>query len=445
MYFLYSLLFGCYALAASPFLLYKTWRRQKYFIPGLRERLGFLPGSLRFDGRPTIWFHACSVGETLSVQPLAHALHKRFPEVRFVFSAVTQTGLSIAEERFARYGEGNVFYFPFDLTTVARRVFDLIRPSMLVILETEIWPNVIHEARRRAIPVVLANGRISAQSFRFYRHAAPLLSLVFRNYEVLMMKSEEDAARIRRMGAPAEKVVVTGNIKYDRDSVETETARTQAALLSRVFSLNGTRDPLIVAGSTHADEEKTLLEVLRRLRGIAGLESTHLMLAPRHPSRFDEVAFIAGRCGFSLKRRSDPEVRPGTADVLLLDSLGELATAYAFATVVFVGGTLIPHGGQSILEPALHGKPIVIGPSMENFPQIIEDFLARGAVLQIHSPASQKDEQKRELTEAFADLLLAPRRRDEMGHAALSVLEGSRGASGLTVDRIASVLEKLKR
>jgi len=404
MYFLYSLLFSSWIFVMAPYFLYRAWKHQKY-LPALRQRLGFLPDTLKSDGRPTIWIHSCSVGETLSVQPLAQALHERFPDARLVFSTITKTGQAIAVERFAKYGVGNSFYFPIDLASIANKVLDTLQPRLIVMIETEIWPNVLHEAKKRGIPVVLVNGRISAESFAYYRWVQPLMGPVFQNYALLLLKAREDADRLQRMGAPPSLIKVSGSIKYDRNvAAEKEITQKQAAALDAALALTTTDAPLVVAGSTHDDEESILLEVLRRLRQMPGLEQTRLLLVPRHPERFAAVAQLAERAGFTVKRRSDPAPGSPSAEVLVLDTLGELSTAYSFATVAFVGGTLIPHGGQSIMEPALYAKPIVVGPSMLNFPQIIDDFLDRGGIAQISAGETDKEAQKSQLTEAFAKL-----------------------------------------
>ena len=445
MYFLYSLLFSSWIAFMAPYFLYRAWKHQKY-LPALRQRLGHLPDTLKSDGRPTIWIHSCSVGETLSVQPLAQALHERFPGVRLIFSTITKTGQAIAQERFAKYGAGNSFYFPIDLAWIADKVLDTVQPSLLITIETEIWPNVLHAVKKRGIPIVMVNGRISAESFTYYRWVQPLMGPVFQNYALLLMKAREDANRLQRMGAPPSKIKVSGSIKYDRNvAAEKEITQKQAAALDAALALTAIDAPLIVAGSTHDDEEETLLEVLRRLRRMPGLETTRLLLVPRHPERFAAVAQMAERLGFTVKRRSDPAPGDPSAAVLVLDTLGELGTAYSFATVAFVGGTLIPHGGQSIMEPALYAKPIVVGPSMLNFPQIIDDFLLRGGIAQISADETDKEAQKAQLTDAFAKLLLDADARAAMGRAALSVFEGSQGATKFTVDHIAAILEqKLK-
>ncbi|MGA2026332.1 MAG: 3-deoxy-D-manno-octulosonic acid transferase [Syntrophobacteraceae bacterium] len=438
MYQLYSILLGIWIAFMMPVFLYRALRYGKY-LQGLRQRFGRLSDSLRSDGRPTFWFHSCSVGETLSIQPLAKELHLRFPEARFVFSTITKTGQTMARQRFSAYGSGNTFYFPVDLASVCRYFLDWIQPTVIVIIDTEIWPNLLRQAHLRGIPIIMANGRISPKSFRFYRFIGPMLRRVFANYRVLLMKSEDDAGRIRMIGAPPGKVIVTGNIKYDKELVEQELSKEVAQSLDEALGLTSGVGDLIVAGSTHADEERILIEVLRRVRLVPGLGKTRLLLTPRHPERFDAVADLAARAGFLVRRRSEDNKMAAGADVMVLDTLGELATAYQFATIAFVGGTLIPHGGQSILEPAWYAKPIVIGPSMENFREVAGDFRARGAVKQIQAVESDKEAQINELTDAFVWLLEDEERRTVMGNAAYSVFENNRGAARFTVDQIAAI------
>jgi 3-deoxy-D-manno-octulosonic-acid transferase len=443
MYLLYSMLLVAWGLVLIPVFLYKAFRYHKY-LPGLAQRLGRLPDSVRFKRQDTIWFHACSVGETLSLQPLASFLHQRFPEARFVFSTVTKTGQQVALQCFAAYGEGNTFYFPIDLASIAKRVLNWIRPMMLVIIDTEIWPNLLHQTHRRGIPIVLVNGRVSARSFRHYRWARPVMGKVFRNYRILMMQSEEDAARILKIGAPREKILVTGNIKFDKESVEKESGYALTHSLQRDFGLDDSSGPLIVAGSTHQGEEQILLQVLQRIRLIPTLQKTRLLLAPRHPERFDVVARLAAQNGFEIHRRTDGGGSGRDAPVLLLDTLGELAAVYQYATIVFVGGTLVRHGGHSILEPALHSKAIVIGPSMENFRQILDEFRSHDGVRQIRAGEGERNLQIQQLLDVFLKLLQNEKERQDLGAAALSILEKNRGAVMRSGEKIAAIFEEAK-
>jgi 3-deoxy-D-manno-octulosonic-acid transferase len=441
MYLLYSLLLVFWGILLLPVFLYKAWRRKKR-IPGLAQRMGRLPQTLRFDHRPTLWFHSCSVGETLSLQPLAQMLHLRFPKARFVFSTITQTGQQIALQRFAAYGRGNTFYFPIDLASVVKRVLDWIQPSLIVIIDTEIWPNLLRQAHLRGIPVVLANGRISAASFRYYRRARPILRRVFQHYRLLMMQSAEDAGRIAQMGAPSDKIQIMGNIKFDRDLIEKESDEALARDLENNFGLDKTGAPLIVAGSTHPGEEQILLDVLRNIRCRPGLEQTRLLLVPRHPERFDAVAQLAVRSGFSVRRRTEGPIREQNTPVLLLDTMGELAAVYRFATAVFVGGTLVKHGGHSILEPALFSKAIVIGPSMENFRAISEEFRIHAGCRQIGAGEENPALQARQLLEVFCRLLQNAKERETLGAAAFAILEHNRGATQRAGETIVALFKE---
>lgn len=405
----------------------------KESLDSLRQRLGFLPQGLQGDGRRTIWLHGCSVGEVLAAQPLAFHLRRRFPSARIVVSTTTLTGQALARERFAEYG--GVFYFPFDWPSAVRRVLDHVKPTLVVLLETEIWPNLLRECRSRRIPVIMANGRISQRSFRRYRLVKGFLRRVLEGYSLFIMKADEDAERIRALGAPTSKVVVGGNLKYDRDVVEKGRLDSIAKNLDHLLRLSQ-GPPLIVAGSTHEGEEPIVLGALRQIRRHPDLRQVRLLLAPRHPERFDEVATMVERSGFTVVRRSAAlPVEAEGADVILLDTIGELAAAYRFARVVFVGGTLVPKGGQSILEPALYAKPIVIGPHMENFAGIIEDFQRENAVVQLSAGLES------ELAGAFVDLLRDEGRGREVGERAQAILGKNRGAALRTVDRIAALFE----
>ena len=444
MYLLYSILLVFWGILLVPAFLYKAWRRGTY-LPGMSQRLGRLPDSLRFDGRATIWFHSCSVGETLSLQPLVQVLHQRFPDARFVFSTITRTGQQIAMQRFAQYGEGNTFYFPIDFASVARRVLDWIRPAMIVIIDTEIWPNTLHQAQRRTIPVMLVNGRISAASFRYYRRARLLLRRVFQNYRALLMQSDEDASRIAQMGAPSDKVFVTGNIKIDRDAPDSKSEEALLHSLDQAFGFSKPDSPLIVAGSTHTGEEEMLLDALRRIRQTSGLEQTRLLLAPRHPERFDEVIQLTEQNGFKARRRTEGPGGDDAAEVLILDTIGELAAVYRFATVAFVGGTLVRHGGHSIMEPALYAKAIVVGPSVDNFRQIVDEFIAHGGVRRISAGQEDPKLQLQQLLDVFLQLLQNAKEREDLGKAAFSILERNRGTTRRTGEMIATVFEEVSR
>jgi 3-deoxy-D-manno-octulosonic-acid transferase len=304
---------------------------------------------------------------------------------------------------------------------------------MVCLVETEIWPNFLAACRRRGVRVALVNGRLSDNSYRGYHRVRALLAPVLGGVDAFLMQSEADADRIRRLGAHKDRVEVAGNLKYDvdRDALEARLADRRAAV-ETAFVLPDTR-PLVVAGSTAPGEEAMLAEALATVRARPGLEATRLLVAPRHPERFDEVARLFESLGLTVLRRSMPG--PATdADVLLLDSIGELATVYAHADAVFVGGSLVPRGGHNIIEPALYAKPVVVGPHTENFRQVVADFEAAGAVVRLGPDAGA-----RELADALGRLLESPEEARRTGERGAAVLEANRGAAERTLERVASI------
>jgi 3-deoxy-D-manno-octulosonic-acid transferase len=443
MYFFYSLLLVTWGLLLLPAFLYRAFRYKKR-LPGSAQRMGRLPDSLKYDGRDVIWFHSCSVGETLSLQGLIRLMRKRLPDARFVFSTITKTGQQVAIQSFADSSQGNVFYFPIDFAFVARRVLDWVRPAMIVIVDTEIWPNTIHQAFRRGIPVVLVNGRISASSYRFYRWAKPVLRRIFQDYKVLLMQSEEDADRIRGIGAPVEKIAVAGNIKFDCSDSDAALEEELVHDIKESFGLNAGSVPLIVAGSTHPGEEQILLDAFQAVRRSPGLEEARLLLAPRHPERFDEVAQLAVRSGFQVQRRTKGKSEAHNPEVLLLDTIGELSAAYGLAAIAFIGGTLVRHGGHSILEPARYSKAIVTGPYMDNFRKIAEEFKNHGGLRQMTAGETNKGRQVEQLMEIFIRLLHNAQERASLGAAAHSILEKNRGAALHICQKISAIYNETR-
>lgn len=388
---------------------------------GLRERLGGDPGG-RLKGdpdRPLIWVHAVSVGETRAAIPLLRALKVTFPEARLVLSSVTETGRAIAEG-ISEVDE--LFYFPVDLSWVVRRVLSRLQPSLIVIVETEIWPNCVRLAGAAGIPVVLVNGRISDRSFPRYYRLRRLLTPVLRYIRCFCMQSTLDAERIEALGAPPERVQITGNIKFDMAST---LAPDDVAQLREIYRLP-MDIPVWVAGSTHAGEEEMVLRVYRQLLD-AGRQLI-LVLVPRHPPRFPDVAALLQNQGFAFTRRSQltddsPLLHPGS--VLLGDTLGEMLRLYAAADVVFVGGSLVPTGGHNILEASLVRRPVLFGPHMHNFRDIAARVSAAGAGVQVADEGS--------LLAVLTDLLDDPAGAAAMGERGFVFLKGNAGATAATV------------
>jgi len=420
---LYSILLTAGFILALPWFLWKGRSTGKY-LRTFRERLGRLPVYLNVDGDRSIWIHAVSVGEVLAARPLVPALRERFPNHRLFLSTTTMTGNAVAKKSVR--GVDGLFYTPFDFPWPVRRVLDVLNPSLLVLVETEIWPNLIHEARRRGTRVALANGRISPRSFPRYLRVRRLLASVLPEIDLFLMQGETHAERVRAMGAPPERVQVSGNLKFD--AVEPGKLPER---LARLIQGGTTPRPLWVAGSTVGGEEELVLSAFHRVR--ERVPQARLLVAPRHPERFDAVPPLVEAAGFRCLRRSalDPAAwRDG--EVLLLDSLGELAQVYALASVVFVGGSLVPSGGHNILEPAVAGKAVVVGPHMDNFQEIADQFRSESALVQVASA----DDLGREVSA----LLLDEERCRALGARARALVGRNRGAVRRTADALSSLL-----
>jgi 3-deoxy-D-manno-octulosonic-acid transferase len=430
MYVIYSGLLALALLVGSPWFLYQGLRRRKYF-GSLRQRLGALPVSFNLDGEPSIWVHAVSVGEVLAARPLVDELRARYPGFRLFVSTTTVAGQQLARRQLPQADA--VFYFPIDFAWVVRRVLDRVKPRLLVLIEGEIWPHVLRECRRRGVRTAIVNGRVSARSFPRYRLLAPLMRHVLADVDAFCMQSDEGARRITVMGADPARVTVTGSLKFDAVHVPPPSAhgRPRERVL-RFFRLAGRR-PVVVAGSTRRGEERPVLQAFRRIK--ATQPQALLILAPRHTDRFTEVMHIARGEGFATARRTELAIDADPrADVVVLDTIGELAQVYQLATVAFVGGSLVPTGGHNILEPAVYGRPVVFGPSMTNFAEIAEMFLERGAAVQVHS--------EHELEETLITLMGDSVRRAAIGAAARALVDANRGATERTVDVLLRLLPR---
>jgi 3-deoxy-D-manno-octulosonic-acid transferase len=429
MYLLYSLAMLLVFLAASPYFLYQAIRHGKY-AGSLPERLGFLPVSLNLDREPSIWIHAVSVGEALTARAIAADLKARYPHLRLFVSTTTMTGQRVARQSFP-VADG-VFFFPIDLRFIVRRVLDIVRPQLFVMMETEIWPNLLRECRTRGVKTVVINGRISARSFPRYRVVKPLFRRVLTLVDRFCVQGEETAGRLVGLGAPPDRITITGSLKFDALQVPATggTARGGAERVLRYLTVAEGR-AVVVAGSTMPGEHDIVLRAFERIRTLA--RNPLLILAPRKPEHFADAASLARQSGFRTMLRSelaiDAEVR---ADVVVLDTIGELAQVYQTATVVFVGGSLVPVGGHNILEPAVYGKPIVFGPHMQNFAEIAETFLAGQAAIQVRSG--------RELEDALIELLSKPDTRVRLGDRARALVEANRGARERSLAAIAALL-----
>jgi 3-deoxy-D-manno-octulosonic-acid transferase len=371
-----------------------------------------------------IWLHCVSVGETNAARPLVDQLLEAFPDHRLIFSTTTRTGQEIAKNIFKDKTDA-VFYFPFDWKFTVRRALRHFQPSLLLLMETEIWPRFFRETHLSGAKLAIVNGRLSEKSFRRYSNIKGFVRTILGYVDLALMQDGKDAERIISLGIDADKVNVTGNLKFDIVFDENENTLTEE--FRERFGINGER-PLIVAASTHEPEEEWVLDALE----MSGYPF-RVLFAPRHPERFESIANMLEGTQYSFARRSNyPTESDKCVDVILLDSIGELRSAYPLADIVFVGGSLIPHGGQSVLEPASVGKAIVVGSFTYNFEAVVNGFLERRAISQAKAPTPGYDEPW-ELYCALRIFLDERHKRAEYGKRALEMVSNSRGASAKTI------------
>lgn len=433
MYLLYSIILTLGFVILLPRFLFDAVTKGKY-AAGFWQRLGSLPS---FDpkGKKVVWLHCVSVGEANAARPLARAIKRDLPDVSLIVSTTTRTGQELARTAFADTAD-LVFYFPFDWRFTVRRALRQLKPSVVLLMETELWFNFIREAYHAGARVCVVNGRLSEKSFNRYGKIKGFMKRVLGYLDLALMQSNADATRLMSLGARGNKVKVTGNLKFDQDPEVAGHAVTEE--IRGRFAITG-ETPLIIAASTHSPEEKWVLDAFRAAREASGDGLLRLMIAPRHPERFDEVARLIGEAGFTSARRSAPaSVNDKDAEVILLDTIGELRSAYPVATLVFVGGSLIRHGGQSVLEPAAAGKAVLTGPHTSNFKVVIEEFLDKDALIQL--PALPENDIPAALAAAFTDLMQDGDRRHTLAANALKVMQTNRGATERTVEYLQPLL-----
>ncbi|HSB26363.1 MAG TPA: 3-deoxy-D-manno-octulosonic acid transferase [Pyrinomonadaceae bacterium] len=426
MYLAYSLLLTLGLLVLIPHFLFQALAYGKY-VAGLRQRFGGL-NPINNGSRSVIWLHCVSVGETQAARPLAARLRTEFPDSFLVVSTITATGQSLARNVFQNHADA-IIYFPFDWKWTVRRAIKAINPDLVLVMETELWPNFLRECNSRGIPVVLVNGRISAQSFRRYRLVRFFFRNVLAHLRMAVMQSDRDAERIASLGMRDERLFTTGNLKFDVDCTPPNATTTE--LLRERFALRPDV-PLLLAASTHAPEEKIILKSFQRLRA---LQPLRLMIAPRRPERFQEVAKLIEETGLTWAQRTgSPTASDSGAEIILLDTIGELPTTYALASIVFVGGSIVDRGGHNVLEPAATGACVVTGHHTHNFQAIVQLLTDADAIVQI--PLARSDEAELYLTQIIQDLLRDERRRVELGRQARKIVRQNQGATDRTISLI---------
>ena len=428
MHGLYTLAILIYLLARVPAIAYQRSRRGKS-LGRMSDRVGRVPESLNPDHDRSVWIHAVSVGEVLTARSLLPDLRESYPQHRLLISTTTVTGQQVARE----LGDAvdGVFYAPLDLPAFVARTLDRVAADLIVFVDTEIWPNWLRACRRRGVKTVIVNGRLSDRSYRGYRLGRTFIRRVLHDLDRVCAQTEAWGHRYIELGLPADRLAVTGSLKFDAlDVVATGADLHVGNRVLGHFSFVGDR-VVFVAASTLRGEDESVLRAFHRVREVA--PDAVLVLAPRHPDRAPELLVAVRDRGFTAVLRS--RLVAGVADpcdVVVLDTVGELARLFQLATLVFVGGSLVPGGGHNILEPAVFGKPILFGPHMQNFQEIADVFLRNTAAVQVGSES--------ELEHAVGELLVDSVRQARLGAAARAVVDANGGARGRTMAVINNLL-----
>ncbi len=426
MYHLYSFILTLGFIILLPRFLFDAVFKGKY-SEGFWQRFGFLPEFAR-NGKPVLWVHGVSVGETNAAVPIVNEILKNYPNYSLVVSTTTKTGQALAQKLFKDLADF-IFYFPFDWKFTVQRTLHKIKPNLILLMEGEIWFNFIREADKSGANVFIVNGRLSEKSYRRFLYIPKLIKRVLLHVTFAMMQDEADATRIKRLGIRSRQVKLTGNVKFDQSLDGIDKGLTEE--LRKRFEISE-NSPLIVAASTHAPEEELILGAFKKVCDEASENAPRLFLVPRHPERFEKVAELVKHSGFDFVKRSDKTANADKqAQIVLIDSVGELRSLLPLAEIVFVGGSLIPHGGQNILEAAAVEKAIITGFYTFNFEAVLEEFCKYNAVMQL--PKLETGEVSVKLAEVFLELLANPKKRTELGRTAKAVFVKNRGAAEKTV------------
>ena len=422
-HFLYSLALAFALLVSLPYWLYQMLRHGKY-LRGFSERIGKIPSRLgSLSGAHVIWIHAVSVGEVLAVAGLVERIRQTLPQHRVLISTTTDTGQDLARKRF---GPENVFYFPMDFAFAIRSYLRTLRPGLVVLAETEFWPNFLRLVGASGARLAVVNARISDRSWPRYQRYRWALRKMLAPIDAFLAQTDQDRARLISIGADPARVQVTGNLKFD---VSLPASPPIVNNLRKSFTAEGA-GPILVCGSTVEDEEAPLLKAFENLR--VSHPRAVMILAPRHPERFETVAALIQQMSISSHRRSKWNGEPLAGGVLLVDTIGELASLYGLADVAFVGGSLVPRGGHNIIEPAQHGVAIVTGNHTENFRDIVWLFQSRDAVRIVGLA---------ELPLTLMHLLDNDAERLALGRRAKETIESQTGATRRTLDAIKTLLD----
>ncbi len=423
MYWIYNICLVGYWILQIPLLAYRLVFEDGFY-DRLKQSAGVMPTPTleKIAYHNAVWVHAASVGEVVAASPIVRELKRQYPEEMVVVSVVTATGHKMAQ-RIIPEADGHIF-FPFDLPVITERIVEIVNPKAIILIETELWPNFLRLAWQKKIPVMMMNGRISDRSMKRYSLIRRYTGKMLGQIRSFCMQSAFDAKHIIAMGADPDRVVVTGNTKYDQTYATVSEEERKA--LRKEFRFDG-MGPIIVAGSTHSGEEEILMRTFKKL--LATYPNARLLLAVREITRAASVKAHIRMHGFSVIRRSEMGTSSDNGEshqVVILDTIGELGRLYSLADVVFVGGSFVKVGGHNILEPAAHGKPVLVGPYMFNFKEIFELLSKRGVCIMAKN---EEDFQKK-----LNDLLADPKRMKEMGQQALEVVHENQGATRRNIE-----------
>src|SRR3972149_9477167 len=407
MYVIYSFLTYLFFLISSPYFIYKLLTTKKYRT-GIKERLGFLDKSLKNikPGKRRIWIHAVSVGEVIAASLLIKRIRELWPDETLILTTVTETGNNTARKRIK---EADIItFFPLDIGWSVRRFKGFLNPDICIIMETELWPNFLKIISENKTPVLIVNGRLSEKSYRGYRIGKTFFKKALKNISFFSMQTDSDAERIILLGAEKEKVFVTGNLKFDQ--VFKAGSQMNQDIAGELMLPTGCK--ILVLGSTHSGEEDILISTFKKLK--RKFHDLFLIVAPRHPERFREVEDLLIKNSIKFCRRTKIKEEPfSKKEAILLDTIGELSKIYSIATIVFMGGSLVPIRGHNILEPAVFKKPVLFGKYMHNFRDIAELFVKSGGGIQVFEPS--------EIEKEISNLLSNPKRQEEIGKKAYSL------------------------
>jgi len=419
MYFIYSLLLLAFGIILSP-IIFVLFILKPKLRAGFWQKIGFYPN---LKGNNTVWIHAVSVGEVNAVENFVKKLRQEYPDYNLVLTTVTRTGQQVAKSKLSKT-VNHITYFPYDFGFSVKSAIKAIDPKLVIIAETEIWPNFSHKVNKAGIPLVLVNGRISPNSYKNYREFRFFIGKFLKNYSLILMQSEEDKKRIIDIGADPLQVEVMGNIKFDNTNI-----LGQSEIENLKISFGKYDRKILIAGSTHKTEDELILSVYSRLK--SEFNNLKLIVAPRHPERNDQVLKLISETGFKFGLRSKNSTF-NDSDIIMLDTMGELSKLYSICDIAFIGGSFSNTGGHNPLESAIYGVPVVSGPTIFNFKDIYNYMTSHNGAMIVNN--------EQELYEKIKDLLFNTEKYQEMSKNCINIFESNKGALDFAVSKVKNYL-----